>query len=160
MRIPIAAGLVATSLALAACGGGRAVEMDPQQQMMGNRWNATLATPRGMEGVASVKGIGWMGSADDDDSSRTEAHVSISNAVPGGRHPWHVHRGRCGNDQGIFGPAEDYEPLEVGGNGQAQSTAELDVPTPLTGQYFINVHASPNNMGTIVACGNLAPPVR
>jgi hypothetical protein len=31
---------------------------------------------------------------------------------------------------------------------------------PRTGQYYINVHASRNNMGTIIACGNLARPIR
>jgi hypothetical protein len=34
------------------------------------------------------------------------------------------------------------------------------MPTPKTGPFFVNVHASVNNMQTIVACGNLAPPVR
>jgi hypothetical protein len=159
MRIPIATGLAAMSLTLAACGGGPSVEINPQQQMVGSRWNATLATPAAMEGIASVKGSGWMGPADDD-SSRTMAHVSITNAVPGGRHPWHVHLGRCGSDQGIFGSAGDYEPLSVGDDGKAESTAELNVPVPRDGQYFINVHASTNNMRTIVACGNLAAPLR
>jgi hypothetical protein len=160
MRTPIAAGLVAILLTLAGCGGGgRAVEINPREQLVGTRWNATLATPAQMEGATQVRGNGWMG-VGDGDSLRTRAHVSITNAVPGGRHPWHVHVGRCGNDQGIFGAAEAYEPLEVGGNGQAESTAELNVPVPREGQYFINVHASPNNMGTTIACGNLAPPSR
>jgi hypothetical protein len=30
---------------------------------------------------------------------------------------------------------------------------------PTSGQYYINVHASANNMATIIACGNLAPPM-
>lgn len=159
MRIPMTAGLVVTSLTLAACGGGRPVEINPQEHVVGTRWNATLATPAALAGATQVKGTGWMG-AGGGDSTRTEAHVSIVNAVPGGRHPWHVHVGQCGNDQGIFGPAGAYEPLTVGGDGQAESTAELQVPPPTSGQYFVNVHASPNNMGTIVACGNLAPPSR
>ena len=50
--------------------------------------------------------------------------------------------------------------LRVGSSGQAQETAVLQVPAPVAGQYFINVHASRNNMGTIIACGNLAPPSR
>jgi hypothetical protein len=84
----------------------------------------------------------------------------IQNAVPGGEHPWHVHMGQCGSDRGIFGAASAYEPLRVGSDGSAEERAELQVPVPATGQYFINVHASRNNMGTIVACGNLAPPSR
>jgi hypothetical protein len=93
-------------------------------------------------------------------ADRTQAQATISNAVPGGEHPWHVHRGRCGSDQGIFGPADAYKPLKVSGDGRASSTAELSVPTPRTGEFFVNVHASARNMGTIVACGNLAPPAR
>jgi hypothetical protein len=160
MRTPTAVGLVITSLTLAACGGGRRpVEINPQEQMAATRWHATLATPANMAGATQVRGNGWMG-ASDEDSTRTRAHISITNAVPGGRHPWHVHVGQCGNDQGIFGPAEAYQPLTVGDNGEAQSTAELAVPVPSVGQYFINVHASANNMGTTIACGNLAPPIR
>ncbi|MBA2459198.1 MAG: hypothetical protein H0V43_09635 [Gemmatimonadales bacterium] len=160
MRIPMGAGLAVASLVVAACGGGgRPVEINPREQMVGTRWNATLATPAELVGATEVRGTGWMGAADRD-SSRTRAQVSILNAVPGGEHPWHVHVGRCGNDQGILGPPEAYDPLTVGGNGQAESTAELPVPVPSSGQYFINVHASANNMGTIVACGNLAPPSR
>jgi hypothetical protein len=153
----MAAGLVLAALAVSACGGGRAVEIDPQAQLVGTRWNASLATPVELAGATQVRGSGWMG-ADERESARTAAFVSISNAVPGGRHPWHVHVGQCGNDQGIFGDADDYPVLEVEGNGQAEETAELDVAVPTSGQYFINVHASPNNMETIIACGNLAPP--
>jgi hypothetical protein len=155
----MAAGLAFAALAGAACGGSRAVEIDPARQVVGTRWNATLATPTQLAGVSQVRGTGWMG-ADQRDSTRTRASVSINNAVPGGRHPWHVHVGQCGNDQGILGGAEAYPILEVGGNGQAQADAELALPVPGGGQYFINVHASPENLGTIIACGNLAPPSR
>jgi len=97
---------------------------------------------------------------DEKDVDRTRAHVEISNAVPGGKHPWHVHRGQCGTDQGIFGPADAYPPLKVEGNGRASATATLPVGFPESGEFFVNVHASANNMSTIVGCGNLAPPAR
>jgi hypothetical protein len=161
MRTPLATGFAFASLTLAACGGGggRAVEIDPQQPIVGSRWNATLGSPAGLAGVSSVRGTGWMG-GEDEESSNTRAEVSINNAVPGAEHPWHVHIGQCGSDRGIFGPAEAYRPLEVNGDGEAESSAELNVALPRSGQYFINVHASRENMGTIVACGNLAPPMR
>ena len=98
--------------------------------------------------------------ADKDDTAKTQAFVTIQNAVPGGEHPWHVHVGACGNDRGILGPPGAYEPLQVGGGGMAQENAVLPVPAPVAGQYFVNVHASRNNMSTIIACGNLAPPSR
>jgi hypothetical protein len=153
MRIVIAAGL--TVAALAGC-GGQAVSIDPNAKPVTGRWNATLATPAGLAGAIQVRGLGWM--AGTKDSTETTAHVEITNSAPGGQHPWHVHLGQCGNDRGILGEANAYPVLKVGGNGKADADAKLNIPTPRGGQYFINVHASAANMGTIVACGNLAPP--
>jgi hypothetical protein len=154
-----AAILLALTLAAGACGRGKNVEIDPESEMVATRWNATLATPTQLAGAVQVKGTGWM-SAEKDEATETRAFVLIQNAVPGGEYPWHVHLGQCGDDRGIFGAASAYQPLRVGSSGQAQETAELQVPAPVAGQYFINVHASRNNMGTIIACGNLAPPSR
>src|SRR5512138_547660 len=113
MRRTIAAGSLATLLAVAAC-GHRAVEISPNAQPIGKRRNATLATPAGLAGAIKVTGDGWMGS-DPKDAQTTVAHVEIVNAAPGGRHPWHVHRGQCGADQGVLGPADAYPVLKVGG---------------------------------------------
>ncbi len=160
MTHAMTAGFVLCTLTLAACGGGgRAVEINPQDAVVGTRWNASLATPSGLVGASQVRGTSWMGQRDGD-ATQTRASVSIENAVPGGRHPWHVHVGQCGSNGGILGPADAYQPLDIGGNGKAESAAELPLPLPSSGQYYVNVHASPNNMGTIIACGNLAPPIR
>jgi hypothetical protein len=156
MRTAVTAGLIVSAVTLAGC-GGRGVHIDPNAQPVATRWNATLSTPAGLTGALQVTGTGWMGHKEKD-SMQTHAHVSIANASPGGRHPWHVHRGQCGADQGILGPAEAYSILKVGGDGEAEGDADLPLPLPRAGQYFVNVHASPSNMGTIVACGNLAPP--
>lgn len=153
------AALATAVLIVAGCGGGRQVEIDPNRERVGSRWNAILATPAQLAGAVQVKGSGWMAGVEDD-TTETLAFASIENAVPGGEHPWHVHLGQCGNDRGVLGPADAYEPLQVGGNGRAESTARLPIPAPVSGQYFVNVHASRNNMGTIIACGNMAPPSR
>ena len=153
------AGLAVLTLGVAACGGGPKTQIDPNREDVGTRWNAIIATSPGLVGALQVKGTGWM-APKDRDSTQTRAYVAIENAVPGGEHPWHVHVGRCGNDRGIFGPADAYPPLRVGGNGKAESRADLPVPVPSSGEYFINIHASVNNMRTIIACGNLAPPSR
>jgi hypothetical protein len=159
MRTPNVVGLAVVSITLAACGSSkRPVEINPQEQVVATRWNATLATPPELAGAMQVKGTGWM-AGDPKDPNKVLAHVSVTNAVPGGEHPWHVHIGRCGQDQGIFGPAEAYRSLKIGGEGSAQADAEIAAPLPSSGEYFINVHASQNNMQTIIACGNLAPPV-
>ncbi len=159
MKTRMVAGLTVLGLSLVSCGGRQAVEINPDAQSLGPRWNGTLSSPPELAGVSQMRGQGWM-AADPKDQGKTLAHVEISNAVPGGRHPWHVHRGQCGSDQGILGPADAYEPLKVEGNGRASRNAELSIPLPRSGSYFINIHASPRNLSTIVACGNLAPPAR
>jgi hypothetical protein len=159
MRAIIDVGLIVSAVVLGSCGGRKAVEINPDTQPVANRWNGALSTPPELAGIADVRGQASMGS-DPKDPSQTIAHVSVSNAVPGGKHPWHVHRGQCGSDQGIFGPADAYKPLQVESDGKASATAVLSVPTPKTGDYFVNVHASSRNLKTIVACGNLAPPAR
>jgi len=151
--------LILAALAVSSCGGRKAVEISPSTVAVASRWNGTLTSPPELAGVSSIQGSAWMG-PDEKNADRSQAQVNLSNAVPGGLHPWHVHRGRCGQDQGIFGPAEAYKPLKVGGDGRASSKAVLDVATPKTGELFVNVHASAQNVQTIVACGNLAPPSR
>jgi hypothetical protein len=159
MKVHTAASLILVALAASSCGGRKAVEIDPSAQPAQNRWNGTLGSPPELAGVSAIQGSGWM-APHEKNADRTRAHVSLTNAVPGGEHPWHVHRGRCGADQGIFGPPDAYRPLKVDDEGRAVSDAELSVPTPKTGEFFVNVHASAQNMRAIVACGNLAPPAR
>jgi hypothetical protein len=160
MKRHFVAGCILLTLAATSCGGGRkAVELDPSSPVIATRWNGTLATPSALLGVVDLQASAWMGQ-DPKDGDKTVVHVDVRNAVPGAVHAWHVHRGQCGSDQGIFGPQDAYKPLKVGDNGRAISDAKLPVPTPKTGDYFVNVHASARNMRTIVACGNLAPPAR
>jgi hypothetical protein len=158
MRTSIAASLLLSVLAGTGC-GHRAVEISPKAQPVGNRWNATLATPAELSGAIQVTGTAWM-APNEKDPSTTRAHVTIANASPGGAHPWHVHRGQCGTDQGIVGPPDAYTPLKVGGNGEAEGDVVLAMPLPKEGSYFVAVHASAVNMNTILACGNLAPPAQ
>jgi hypothetical protein len=144
---------------LVACGGRQPVEINANAISVAARWNGTLSSPPGLAGVSDIRGSGWM-AADPKEQGQTRAQVDIANAVPGGKHPWHVHRGQCGQDQGILGAADAYKPLKVEGNGKASESAVLSIPLPRGGSYFINVHASAQNLSTIIACGNLAPPAR
>ena len=159
MKAHAAVSLALSVVALASCGGHQSVQINPDTQPVASRWNGVLATPPELAGIVQVSGQAWMG-PDPKNLDRTQAHVDISNAVPGGQHPWHVHRGQCGTDQGVLGPAGAYPPLKVAKDGRAGSTATLTVAFPKTGEFFVNVHASSKNMSTIVACGNLAPPAR
>jgi hypothetical protein len=159
MRASAAVSLIVSTFVLGSCGGRAPVEIKTDAQPVAARWNAVLSTPPELGGIVDEHGQAWMG-ADPKDPGQTQAHVDMSNAVPGAKHPWHVHRGKCGSDQGVFGPADAYKPLKVESDGKASATAVLSVPLPKTGDYFVNVHASASNMKTIVACGNLAPPAR
>lgn len=90
----------------------------------------------------------------------TRLSVSISNATPGGVHPWQVRRGQCGADQGAFSTGVTYQPLKIGDDGRGESGTTLPASTPEVGDYFVTVAASAANPETVVACGNLAPPAR
>jgi hypothetical protein len=146
-----------TSLVLAACGGpgGNPTTDAAPVGFMGARWSATLNPVAGspapeVSGTATV-----MGNAD---STQTRVDIAVSGATPGAEFPWHLHRGTCGDDQGIVGEAASYQQLRVGINGRATGNATLDIPMPRAGEYMINIHASPTDLGTIVACGNLTGP--
>lgn len=156
---PLAA---AVALTLIACNPFRrepAVEISTGDVARAHRWNATLSTPTELSGALQVKGTAWM-AKDPAGGEDTRVDVSIYNAAPGGEHPWHVHRGQCGADQGILGPADAYRNLKVDSDGRAGASAKLSISVPTGGEYFVNVHASPSNLGAIVACGNLAAPTQ
>jgi hypothetical protein len=89
----------------------------------------------------------------------TDVRVDLSNATPGGVHPWGLHRGQCSDDQGLVGERSEYGSIEVGDNGQATASANVDLHTPSSGMYSVRVTASAMNTNTIVGCANLAPPV-
>lgn len=158
MRTTFALPLIALVAALSGCGMmGRnsATEIKESNADSRNSWNATLVTPSELAGAMQVRGVAnW---ARNDNESRIT--VEISNATSGGVHPWHVHQGRCGDNGPIVGAAGAYKPLSVGNNGQARENASLPMQLPMSGNFYLNVHAASSNMATIIACGNLAPPV-
>jgi hypothetical protein len=112
------------------------------------QWQATLA------GQASFPGVSGAATVNSTASGFT-ATATINGATAAAVHPWHVHVGTCATDGPIFGPAEAYAPLAVGANGSATQTATVNTPLQVGQQYFVNVHASPTDLATIVACGDL-----
>jgi hypothetical protein len=117
----------------------------PTQQ--GEDWDGSLTPQTGYAVTGSFKAFVKDG--------RTNVTVNIGNATPGQQLPWHIHEGSCGNDRGIVGDALAYAPLTVGSNGAASGSANLAVALDEAKDYFVNVHASPTNLQTIVACGDL-----
>ena len=136
-------------LVLAACTARRTddgIDIDPVSDRIGD-WRATL-TPQNNSGVSGSAAAR---------SELTSAGVSVTiwGARSGASHPWHVHRGTCGNDLGIVGDPAAYPALQVGTNGNASATANIRVSLSEDQQYFVNIHQSPTNLGTIVSCGPL-----
>ncbi len=157
MRMKLTLAIITLGASAAGCGmlnksSGTEISTGSETR---NSWTATLATPSTLAGAVQLHGTAsWMRDGND-----SKVFVSISNATPGGQHPWHVHSGRCGSNGPIVGSPGAYKPLAVDGDGNARENASLAVALPYSNDYYVNVHAAANNMGTIVACGNLAPPV-
>ena len=86
---------------------------------------------------------------------KTNVSVKLAKAMAGRRLPWHVHEGTCSDDMGIVGSASSYPVIVVAKDGTASSSTVLTVTLDEAKDYFVNVHASPTNLKTIVACGNL-----
>lgn len=154
--------LLAFSLvALAACNPfhvGQAVQVSARDANLNTRWHGNIATPATLAGVVQMTGDATM--APGSSEGNTTVTLSVANATPGGRHPWSLHRGQCGDDQGVFGSPDAYKAIEIGGDGRATASARVPLETPTSGSYFVSVRASAANSETIIGCGNLAPPTQ
>lgn len=138
---------------------------------------ATVKTEPPMEGAVArveveVASMMWSG-----DLAAQPGHEGVSGAVqanstPGGTsvsirftgkgmegmthtHPWHVHGGTCGSGGAIIGNPGAYPPLQVGAGGSATAAATIAAALEPGDEYYVNVHASPEDLGTIVACAQL-----
>ena len=122
-------------------------QTEPVTQVV--QWSATLASEAGgpVAGTATAAPSG---------TAATAATVNLTGATPGAIHPWHIHAGRCGDNGPIVGPPSAYPPLAAGPDGAATVMATVPVATPVSGNFYVNVHRSATEMGAIVACGNLA----
>jgi hypothetical protein len=103
--------------------------------------------------VAAQASSGVWGSAWMADLGGGRTRVDVRLTPDSGDYPTHIHDGPCANPN----PAPRYALADVQ-NGA--STTELSVPVAdLTrAPMSINVHRSPQDIATIVACGDLAVP--
>jgi hypothetical protein len=151
--------LAVSAFALASCNPFHhesAVQVTTKDENLNSRWHANLASPAELAGAVQMNGSASM--APGTKSGNTTVVLDLANATPGGLHPWQLHRGQCGADEGVFGAADAYHAAKVGSDGHAQSMANVPITTPTTGSYFVMVRASAANDAVTVACGNLAPP--
>ena len=113
----------------------------------GEDWNGSLVA----RGGSGITGTFKANVAD----GKTTVSVNLANAMAGQRLPWHVHNGTCDNDMGIFGDASSYPVIVVANDGTASVNTVLNFTLDEAKDYMINGHASPTNLQTIVACGDL-----
>lgn len=153
--------LTVSAFALTACNPFHhkpAVEVSAADVNLNARWHANLASPAELAGAVQMNGTASM--APGPKSGTTIVTLTLANATPGGVHPWQLHLGQCGADEGVFGTADAYQPVTVDRDGRASASARIALETPTTGSYFVIVRASGANAETTVACGNLAPPTQ
>jgi hypothetical protein len=157
--------IVTGVLALGACNPFRSpMKQEPVVQVTTNdanvnsRWHGTLASPSNLAGAVQM--TGQISMSPGSNAGNTNVALLLANASPGGLHPWQLHRGQCGTDEGVFGSAEAYKTLKVDEYGRATGSASVPLDMPSDGRYFVSVGASVANAETIVACGNLASPTQ
>ncbi len=149
--------LAVAALTLGACSAMKpAVEESARDVNLNSSWHANIASPQDLAGVVQMNGSASM--APGVKRATTQVALTLGNTAPGGKHPWAIHLGQCGQDEGVFGDPQDYPPLQVSADGTGQSKAIVAINTPASGSYFVSVQASLANAGLTVACGNLAAP--
>ena len=151
--------IVAVALGLGACTvfqSKPAVEVNAADVNLNSSWHARIASPADLAGAVQMSGSASM--APGAKRGTTEVELKLANTAPGGLHPWAIHLGQCGADEGVFGARDNYSPLRVGSDGEGVSNAIVAINTPVTGNYFVSVQASGANRNLTVACGNLAAP--
>jgi|SRR6185437_2696965 len=159
--IPIHRSLVVLTVALTlgACSmlqSKPADEVSTADVNLNSTWHANIASPPELAGAVQMSGSASMEPGRK--LGTTQVVLRLGNTSPGGVHPWAIHRGQCGADEGVFGAPEDYAPLHVDSKGMGVADATVSVHTPTAGKYFASVQASPANPSLTIACGNLAAP--
>lgn len=122
-------------------------DVDVERVGTGEMWTGQL---RAVGSVTTLSGSASVQVTDD----MTHAMVSLAGMPMGASYPWHVHEGMCGDNGPIVGPANAYPLLTAGSDGRANAEAHLaNLELNEAKSYYVNVHASTSDLGTIVACG-------
>lgn len=81
-----------------------------------------------------------------------ETLVAIEIEGGGESHPAHIHEGTCGNSE-----AEAFAPLTtVDESGESLSLVDTSLRELIDGgDYTVDLHLSPNELGTLIACANI-----
>ena len=111
-------------------------------------WEVAIMPNAGynVAGEGSVRDLGENG---------TRVAVEVRDGEPGTTHPWHLHEGDCDSSGAIVGEATAYEPLVLNESGEASGAANIELRLDPDVDYHVNVHKSPTETDTIIACGEL-----
>lgn len=91
----------------------------------------------------------------DKQAGGTFASIALEGGEENHTYPWHIHSGDCGSGGSIVGDPAAYQPVTTGADGEGQATADLALELEADADYYVNVHKSPSETGTIVACGEV-----
>lgn len=95
----------------------------------------------GINGLVIVKG----------DTRNSTVTVLMQGTPAGGKHPMHFHAGNCDSNGDVVIPLNDLD----GTTGTSRTILEVPYGTIVGGDHYLNVHLSADDMGTIVACGEV-----
>ncbi len=101
----------------------------------------------------AVAGSGVSGSVLIVDMGRgsSQVQVNLEGTPAGGDHPIHFHDGRCGSAGGVVIPLNNVD----GDSGWSSTTVDVPFTWIVGNAHALMVHLSPDQMSTIVACGDV-----
>ncbi len=102
-------------------------------------------SPQGASGVTGSVLISDYG------VDQTVVVLSLSGTPQGGNHPAHFHVGDCGEGGEVVIPLENVN----GTSGFSVSTVDASFETIVDNDHAVKIHLSPDNISTIVACGEV-----
>ncbi len=95
----------------------------------------------GITGLVIIKG----------DTRNSTVTVLLQGTPAGGKHPMHFHAGNCDSNGDVVVPLNDLD----GTTGTSRTVVNVPYGSIVGEDHYLNVHASAEDMGTIVACGEV-----
>ncbi len=105
------------------------------------RYPVTEMNGTGINGLVIVKG----------DTRSSTVTVIMQGTPAGGKHPMHFHAGNCDSGGDVVVPLNDLD----GTTGTSRTVVNVPYGTIIGGDHYLNVHLSADDIGTIVACGEV-----
>jgi hypothetical protein len=115
----------------------------------GEDWKAGIA---GTSGYGSITGQGRAAVL----NKQSTITINLNGLTAGATHSWRVFEGKCGGAGPMFGTAAAYPDFTVSSTGTAQASATLAMALDEAKTYNVRIYATPGDMNTVAACGDLS----